>query len=124
MRRSEKDARLAELYAQVPDVGCKGLCHHSCTVIPQGPREGQRTRAAGFRLPHWQDAADRMLRGENVVCPALSAENRCQVHDERPMICRLYGAVEGLVCPHGCEPEGGLLPAAEGWRLRDAVLKL
>ncbi|MER6176517.1 hypothetical protein [Streptosporangium sp. NPDC001681] len=44
-----------------------------------GPHEEQRTREVGFRLPHWKDAADRILKGKNVVCPALSAEGRCQV---------------------------------------------
>ncbi|MEV1167421.1 hypothetical protein [Nonomuraea sp. NPDC049784] len=34
-----QDTLLEELYAKVPDVGCKGLCHDQCTAIAGGKRE-------------------------------------------------------------------------------------
>lgn len=41
-------------------------------------------------------------------CPALVAD-RCSVYEDRPLICRLWGAVESMPCPHGCEVTPGLL---------------
>jgi len=37
-------------------------------------------------------------------CPHLGEEG-CQVYDERPLICRLFGTTPGLACPNGCRPE-------------------
>ncbi|MFG1709158.1 hypothetical protein ACFLIM_38800 [Nonomuraea sp. M3C6] len=31
----------------------------------------------------------------------------------RPLICRLWGATEGMPCEHGCVPERGRLTDAE-----------
>ncbi|WP_031172687.1 hypothetical protein [Streptosporangium roseum] len=40
----------------------------------------------------------------------------------RPTICRVFGATEGLACPHGCEViEGRSLTMAEGFALVDAA---
>jgi Fe-S-cluster containining protein len=47
----------------------------------------------------------------------LTAVGRCAVYGIRPMVCRLWGLVEGMPCPHGCRPDGGLLPDTEGRRL-------
>ncbi len=42
---------------------------------------------------------------QGAVCPYLDIETkRCTVHENRPLICRLYGVSEGLPCPHGCKP--------------------
>lgn len=40
-------------------------------------------------------------------------DGRCSVYQNRPLICRMYGAVESLPCPHGCKPDRGALPDAE-----------
>nr|BFE85808.1 hypothetical protein GCM10020093_084090 [Planobispora longispora] len=45
------DAHYAELYAQVPDVGCKGLCSDSCGPIDMHPYERARIRRAGVQIP-------------------------------------------------------------------------
>jgi Fe-S-cluster containining protein len=43
-------------------------------------------------------------------CPLLR-HGRCTVYDARPMICRLWGLDDFMVCPHGCEPEKRLTHA-------------
>lgn len=106
---------LDAVYEQIPDVSCKGLCHDQCTVVPVSPAESDRAAAAGVRLPLLdpRDARRWLEAGEAPPCPALSAFGRCRVYDARPTVCRLYGATEGLRCPHGCEPANGLLPAEQ-----------
>ncbi|MGW6505550.1 YkgJ family cysteine cluster protein [Nonomuraea angiospora] len=113
MRRSDIDARLAELYAQVPQPNCKGLCADSCGPIDMHPRERQRIRARGVTIPHHDNALDQAARDGGYTCPALK-DNRCTVYTDRPMICREWGAVEAMACPHGCRPEVGLMSDQQG----------
>ena len=35
----------------------------------------------------------------------LTAEGRCSVYSIRPLICRIWGAAEGIPCVFGCQPE-------------------
>ncbi len=37
-------------------------------------------------------------------CPHLGAQG-CQVYDERPLICRLFGTTPRLACPNGNRPD-------------------
>jgi hypothetical protein len=112
-----------ELYAHIPPVPCKGLCHESCGPIGLTPAEQTRLRKAGVRVP---DSAVRLKLGLPIAatCPALTPLKRCAAYEARPMICRLWGAVESMPCPWGCQPEGGLLPDAEGRRLIQAAAEL
>jgi Fe-S-cluster containining protein len=57
---------------------------------------------------------------ERNCCPYLTEENRCEIYENRPAICRLYGAVEDLRCPYGCRPDR-LLTGLEGAELLLAV---
>jgi Fe-S-cluster containining protein len=98
---------LDRLWAEIPDTGCKGLCSDSCGPIGMSEAERDRIeRLYDIRIGHGQVAAS---TGQ---CPALTGAN-CQVYPHRPVVCRLWGASEDLPCPHGCEPEGGLLDAAK-----------
>ncbi|MFG2076889.1 YkgJ family cysteine cluster protein [Nonomuraea maritima] len=91
MRRSDIDARLDELYAQVPQPNCKGLCADSCGPIDMHPRERQRIRARGVTIPHHDDALDQLDRDGDYACPALK-DDRCTTYADRPMICFLPDA--------------------------------
>lgn len=107
------DADLQSLYAQVPQVNCKGLCHFSCTAIDPTNRERERIAAAGVELPAAEEMK-RLAQQGAYRCPALTPEKRCSVYEQRPIECRVWGASETLPCPHGCEPvEGELLGPLE-----------
>jgi Fe-S-cluster containining protein len=54
-------------------------------------------------------------------CSMLDEHGRCTVYDIRPMICRLYGTMETMPCPHGCLPVGGLLGERRAKALYDEV---
>lgn len=41
---------------------------------------------------------------KNLTCPMLK-NKQCSVYPVRPMICRIWGLVRKLRCPHGCEPD-------------------
>jgi hypothetical protein len=44
------------------------------------------------------------------------------VYEDRPTICRLWGAQQATLCPHGCRPDGGLLDDVTGLQLLAASL--
>lgn len=114
---------LDEVYARIPDVACRGLCHSQCTIVPAGPGERARMAAAGHPIPTWQDGVlASMKAGRTLSCPALSAFGSCRAHQARPAICRMFGVAEGLPCEHGCTPER-VLPEVEARALLAAADK-
>lgn len=103
----ERELRL--LYAKLPKLDCKGLCAECCGPIAATPHERRRIeRRAGKKLEAPPPTA---------TCSMLSAVGRCTVYGDRPFICRLWGVVASMKCPHGCVPEGGFLTHQEGARL-------
>ena len=110
------DAQLQELYGQIPAIpDCTGQCWTSCGPIGMSDRERQRIRQAGIRVTPFQQA---MASLETYWCEALTGDKRCAVYDLRPVVCRLWGAVEGMECVYGCVPEGGRwLSEMDGYRL-------
>lgn len=104
-------ARLEEIYKRLPTVLCRGKCQADCGPIDMTRVERDRIRAAsGLTIPVGHT-------GDNYPCPALGMLGQCIVHGLRPLICRAYGAVEGLTCKYGCEPEEGLLSREEWMHL-------
>lgn len=79
---------LADVYAQLPTIDCRLRCQDSCRDVPLLADEQAR-----LDLPTPFD-----------VCPKLSALGTCTVHDDRPLMCRLWAVVENMPCPHGCTP--------------------
>jgi len=103
--RSQMDAGLQALYDQIPAIpDCDGRCWTSCGPVGMSDRERQRIRQAGYRITPYEQA---MARIDTFWCEALTEGRRCAVYELRPMICRLWGAAEGLRCVYGCVPEGG-----------------
>ncbi len=92
-------ARLDEIYAEIPDVGCKGLCHDSCHSVGATVLERARVAERGVQLPEMGAFPD--------GCPALTMFKRCGVYEARPTICRLWAATESMPCPYGCRPAAG-----------------
>lgn len=93
---------LAEVYAAIPPVACKGKCQACCCPIGDFVTQLERARikAKCGVEPNGAEA-----RANREPCNLLSADGRCTVHAVRPTICRVYGAETGLPCPHGCNTE-------------------
>lgn len=98
-----KRRKLDELYATLPTVDCKGLCHECCGPVLMSREEWVRIKQRLGRTP---------VGRADLRCPMLTADNKCSVHDIRPTICRLWGAVPEMPCPHGCKPSR-VMPKAE-----------
>lgn len=81
------------------------------------PTIGRVLGSAGASMYRWV-----LLPADNDRCPLL-VDGRCSVYNARPMICRLFGAVEGMICKHGCKP-ADLLTDDEGFDLVTALSKL
>ncbi|MGC4886617.1 hypothetical protein [Micromonospora sp. DT227] len=94
----DRVAELEQLYAQLPQIQCKGFCVESCGPIAMSPLERQRIKERGIEITPLAP-----------TCPALAQIGLCSVYEVRPMICRLWGLVEQMACPWGCRPEGGFL---------------
>lgn len=115
---------LERIYRAVPTVACRGLCSDSCGPIDMSIEERRRIAAHGVNIPPAADALTAIREGRPVAdCPALD-DGRCTVYDDRPLICRLWGAVESMPCPHGCEATPGLLMDAGAHILIRRSLKL
>jgi hypothetical protein len=92
---------LSAIYLELPRIACAGKCQDSCGPVPMSRAEERHFRLAGADVPD----VLAMLRSGNLACPHLDPFGRCSVYAIRPMICRLWGMVEKMRCPHGCTPE-------------------
>ena len=115
---------LERIYRAVPRVDCKGLCHESCGPIDMSREEWRRLSLRGVVIPPPHVALTVLQRDGEYRCPALDENNRCSVYSDRPLICRQFGAVESMPCPHGCTVTPGLLMDAGARDLIRRVQKL
>lgn len=111
MRKVER--RLDAIYAEIPTIDCKGLCAESCGPISVSPDEWRRMKETGGKEPG--------VNPKTFVCNMLK-DGRCSIYQARPAICRLFGVVEDLRCPHGCVPTR-LLRREEAFRFFRRVNK-
>ncbi|MBC7779302.1 MAG: YkgJ family cysteine cluster protein [Proteobacteria bacterium] len=100
---SERDAAAQHVrwYAQIPRFECIEGCTDCCGPVPW----------SAYELEQAQLAQPPVARPDNVC--EFSLAGRCQIHAVRPLMCRLFGAVEDLRCPHGRGPLE-LLPVDAG----------
>lgn len=116
MNRTAKIHRqLDRLYARLPRVACKRKCQECCGPIVMSAAEWARiVERLGY--------APTVLAGG--ICPMLDRdEGKCTVHDIRPMICRLWGAADGMRCEHGCL-KGRPLSRSEAHRFLEQCEKI
>jgi uncharacterized protein len=104
VNRSAKLARLRLIYDDLPTIECKGLCSDACHHIAMTNLEHEHIEST-----HGTD-----IQMTDSPCPALDFMGRCSVYSDRPLICRLWGLVEGMECHYGCRPSK-LLTREEGF---------
>lgn len=102
--------RLRELYDSLPTISCLGLCANSCGPIDMSKAEHERIVELGVLIPTFSpEAAHRWANQEPLHCPALNRQTlKCDVYEERPMICRLWGVTDSMPCTYGCKPTRSL----------------
>jgi Fe-S-cluster containining protein len=98
---------LEAIYARLPRIQCKGLCHAACGHIGMTELEALRmNQYDGKEAPTIAPAIKELITGQDGgMCPKLTADGKCSVYPVRPFICRLYGTDHKLECPFGCVPE-------------------
>jgi uncharacterized protein len=98
------DAQVAALYARIPKIDCRQKCQVYCGVVVQ---LGAYTEAERPEIERAVRDAPIVRRADAspLECKALDADGRCTIYAVRPAICRFFGVVEGLTCPHGCVPK-------------------
>lgn len=89
------DAAIEALYAELPGIACRGLCAVSCGPAPMTHRERERLEHAA--------GAPVVAATPEMNC-SLLVDGECSMYALRPLICRLWGVVEGMRCPFGCVP--------------------
>ncbi|MEH6823206.1 MAG: YkgJ family cysteine cluster protein [Motiliproteus sp.] len=83
---------------------CTPGCHDCCGPVTASSDEVSR-------LPIKTAAEhDKALADYN--CPYLG-DKGCQVYEERPLICRLFGTTANLPCPNACAPSQPTDPKIE-----------
>lgn len=106
---------LEKIYADIPALNCKRRCQEFCGPVTGGPLEQKRLAAAPrAAMPSTEPDSCTFLDG---------ITGGCTIYDIRPLICRLWGLVEDLRCPHGCVPER-LLTKAEAYALLRRTAKI
>lgn len=121
-RPLDREAELLKVYDAIPRIECKGKCWDSCSSLDLSEQETRRIQQRhGIEIRQHNP-----LRADNRgrLCPALSMFRQCRVYDDRPFICRLWGAVPSMKCNFGCIPEGGLLTEEQGHLLMARVYEL
>jgi Fe-S-cluster containining protein len=109
---SEK-AVLKKLYKKIPSFDCIEGCSDCCGPVPVSSVEAKKLGI---------DTGITSVKMGTCECVYSSSEG-CTVYENRPFMCRLFGATKNLVCPHGKEPNKPLT-AEQGRRLADEYRKL
>jgi hypothetical protein len=79
-----------ELYDRIPDFECEEGCTECCGPVPFSKWE--KSQILDNR------------KATSLNCP-YSRTGKCEIYENRPLMCRLFGAVEDMQCHRGCGPE-------------------
>jgi hypothetical protein len=135
--------RLRELYARVPAFKCIPGCTDCCGPVAAS-REEQRKAPELLNLETARDIMGVLTKGgasaqelavapkltawaqtgaDCLTCPYVIKHGGCAIYDDRPFLCRIYGNVPSLPCPHGAGP-AKMLSLAEERSLMHSYLEL
>jgi Fe-S-cluster containining protein len=105
LKKLQSNSQIIKFYRnRIPSFECIPGCHDCCGPVTTSPEEMSR-------LPVKTEAEhDEALA--NLSCPHLGV-NGCEVYDERPLICRLFGTTPSLACPNGRRPDVMIDPQIE-----------
>lgn len=89
---------------RIPAFECVPGCHDCCGPVTTSSEEMAR-------LPLKSDTEHAKALDE-LTCPHLG-EQGCNVYEERPLICRMFGTTPRLACPNGKRPAAMIDPGIE-----------
>ena len=127
MNDAEKLAKIDALLDTLPKFKCKEGCYDCCGPMMLSRLEYERCIQASGRVAEdvKKEMQDNLAKG-TYACPLLDKETKkCSVYAVRPAICRLFGVVRELQCPHGYGPDkASLLSDARARQIMDKVEEL
>ena len=88
--------KIDRLRLQIPSFECVPGCHDCCGPVTASAEELSR-------LPE-KSVAQHDAALANFDCVYLGPQG-CEVYQQRPLICRLFGTTPRLACPRGMAPE-------------------
>jgi len=89
----KRKKRLPVLKPEFPPMRCDDGCGDCCGPVPATAAEFQRVLA-------YIRERDIKPKDQGITCP-LYLDGKCSVYPVRPLICRAFGHVEGMVCSRG-----------------------
>jgi Fe-S-cluster containining protein len=107
----KKRRTLEQIYEALPQIECKRKCQESCGPIGLFPIEVEHIHQSGNLIP----SAQLHPAWGKIACSALLLNGKCNIYAHRPLICRLFGLVQKMQCPHGCQPDRWLTDQESIW---------
>ena len=100
--------RLKKLYSMIPYFECIDNCGECCGVPGIYKYEMKRINRfikknnlkINFEMEWKLNKLLFISLNEKRNCSALSENKKCLIYPVRPAMCRLYGVIEDLKCPH------------------------
>ena len=123
-------ATIKRLRKQIPTFECIEGCTDCCGPVHAAPWEESQIekhtgKEAKFHLLLTEIAASKSILGPDIClrCP-YSLNGNCEIYDDRPIICRLFGTVDepSMLCPHGRRPKV-LLTKKQGDKITSEWMK-
>lgn len=106
MSPEERIAAIRKLYEELPPLSsCKGLCSVGCVDVDMS--ELERLRIKQRQGVTMRKTLGLYHKSGPKKCKALKKNGACGVYEDRPLICRAWGAIEAAPCPFGCVPDNG-----------------
>jgi len=107
-----KKKRLFDLYKMIPEFKCKDKCGDCCGYISFSRYElkiiKRYLKRNNLKIKvHPNKPLTRFFNSYIIgdpFCPFLTKDKKCLIYPVRPTICRLFGVIKELKCPHK-EPE-------------------
>lgn len=98
--------QIQKIADRIPAFECIPGCTDCCGPVPFSASEWA---AVPVKKPMpTTDTAEllaQLYQGVSVTCPYAVKDVGCSIYAQRPIMCRIFGTVEDLRCPHGKRPE-------------------
>ncbi len=98
MNYKNQGKTIRRLRRMIPDMKCPQGCTDCC-----GP----------VMFSEWERDRIKLKKPLSGIDCQYIADGGCGIYEQRPIVCRLFGAIKKLKCPRGCEPEEALDPTTE-----------
>jgi uncharacterized protein len=122
MKPKQERRELKRLYSRIPTFKCVSGCTDCCGPVPASLEERKHAPEL-LTPPETTGQIVDILQGCSSCPYVIENGGGCAIYDNRPFLCRLFGTVPGLPCPHGAGP-GKMLSLAEERELMHDYYKL